>query len=70
MKLIKLTSITSNEIIYINPLHIGHLYQSDRQDHMGKRMGGKYTVVGVTTHNNGGFKVQETPEQILKLINK
>jgi hypothetical protein len=26
-------------------------------------------VVGVTTHNNGGFNVKETPEEIIELIN-
>jgi hypothetical protein len=27
-----------------------------------------WTNVGVVTHNNGGFKVKETPEEIDKLI--
>jgi hypothetical protein len=27
-----------------------------------------YTNIGVTTHNDGGFKVIETPEEILKQI--
>jgi hypothetical protein len=25
-------------------------------------------MVGVTTHNNGGFKVKETPEEIIEKI--
>jgi hypothetical protein len=28
------------------------------------------TRVGVTTHNNGGFSIVETPETLLKLIDK
>jgi hypothetical protein len=28
----------------------------------------KHTMVGVTTHNNGGFKVKETPEEIIEKI--
>jgi hypothetical protein len=31
---------------------------------------GNHTLIGVTTHNNGGFRVKETPEEILELINK
>lgn len=27
-----------------------------------------HTRLGVTTHNNGGFEVKETPEQIIKLM--
>jgi hypothetical protein len=34
-------------------------------DYMKKR---QHTIVGVTTHNNGGFEVIETLEQIIKLI--
>ena len=68
MKFIKLT-LLSNDIIYVNPLQLGHFYQADKEDHMGRKIEGKKTIVGVTTHNNGGFKVRETPEQILKLIN-
>jgi hypothetical protein len=30
----------------------------------------KYTKVGVTTHNDGGFKVKETPEEIIQIITK
>jgi hypothetical protein len=28
----------------------------------------KFTTVGVTTHNNGGFRVKETPEEIIVKI--
>ena len=56
MKFIKLTSSTGNEIV-VNVACIGHMYKDN--DH---------TRVGVTTHNNGGFTVKETIEEILKLI--
>jgi hypothetical protein len=36
--------------------------------HQGEPTTKKHTVVGVTTHNNGGFKVKETPEEILEKI--
>ena len=56
MKFIKLTSSTGNDIV-VNVARIGHMYKD-----------GDYTRVGVTTHNNGGFSVKETIEEILKLI--
>ena len=55
---IKLTTITGNEI-RIKIDHIGHYYDSKIK---------KETVVGVTTHNNGGFKVTQTAEEIDELI--
>jgi len=60
MKLIKLTCMDST-LIYVNPAQIGHLYET-----VENRM--KCTRVGVTTHNNGGFIVKETPRDILELI--
>jgi hypothetical protein len=32
--------------------------------------GQKITILKHTTHNNGGYEVSETPEQILELIMK
>lgn len=61
MKFIKLTSSNGSGFIYVNPETIGHLYQDGEE-------GKKYTRVGTTTHNNGGFKVAEDIEQILKLV--
>ena len=58
MKIIKLTSATGGSDIYVNIDCMGHFY-----------VNGKHTLVGVTTHNNGGFRVKETPEEILELIN-
>ena len=55
---IKLTTIGGGEI-RIKIDHIGHYYDSNTN---------KETVVGVTTHNNGGFKVKQTSEEIDELI--
>lgn len=57
MKFIKLTSKKMNKPVYININRIGDFYEYD---------GG--TSVGVTTHNNGGFEVKESVEEVLKLI--
>jgi hypothetical protein len=63
MKLIKVTSLSTGKPIYINIEHIGHLYRSisSKTEH---------TRIGVTNHNNGGFEVVESTEQIFKLIEK
>ena len=58
---IRLTSTADGKQIFVNINHIGHFYN------MSKEIG---TNLGVTTHNNGGFKVMETPEEIAKLINE
>lgn len=55
---IKLTTVAGNEI-RIKIDHIGHYYDSNTD---------KITIVGVTTHNNGGFKVKQTSEEIDELI--
>ena len=57
MKIIKLTSKRMNKPVYININYIGDFYEYE---------GG--TSVGVTTHNNGGFKVEESVEEVMKLI--
>ena len=69
MKLIKLTSTTNDKYpaIYINVEQIGSISQLYKEEY---GVGNLVTRVGVTTHNNGGFSVKETPEQIIKLINK
>jgi len=68
VKLIKLTTFYRNveEPLYVNPMHIGHMYSvPEATDYTKKR---QHTRIGVTTHNNGGFEVIETLEQINKLI--
>jgi len=65
MKFIKLTSIHRNNPIRINIDMIGD-YAEYTETHYNKTE--TWTNVGVVTHNNGGFKVKETPEEIDKLI--
>lgn len=62
MKPIKLTALGGGDV-FVNPAQIGHICVIT--DLLDKET---YTSVGVTTHNNGGLKVKETPEQIIKLI--
>jgi hypothetical protein len=67
MKFIELTAL-DNSIVYVNINHIGHIYrQSETQSTLvlGKVEEVECTRVCVTTHNNGGLKVKETPAQIL-----
>ena len=71
MKLIKLTTFYDGleEPLYVNPNHIGHMYLVPAESvSNGLRRREEHTKIGITTHNNGGFKVLETPEQIIKLI--
>ena len=59
MELIKVTGTNKNTTIYINPNQIGHITNSGEDG---------ATKIGVTTHNNGGFEVKESIEEVLKLI--
>jgi len=70
MKLIKLTTfwLGKEEAVYINPNHIGHIYNVPEKWDYGRVEKRQHTRVGVTTHNNGGFEVLESVEQIIKLI--
>jgi hypothetical protein len=70
MKFIKLTSLKTSEWVYINPDFIGHLYEVPKKMSYGSVDTEAHTIVGVTTHNNGGFRVIESVEQILKRIEK
>jgi len=67
MKLIKLTSTADSKPIYISIEQIGHFYQVPAKKEYGKVVEA-HTCIGVTTHNNGGFKVAEDVNQIIKLI--
>jgi hypothetical protein len=58
MKFIKLTT-TNNDDLFVNIEHIGHIYPLDN---------GKGSRVGVTTHNNGGFAVKQTHDEIMQLM--
>ena len=69
MKLIKLTTFYLNkkEDLYINPSLIGHMYTVPEKTEYHVTTP-EHTRVGVTTHNNGGFEVLESVEEIIKLI--
>lgn len=49
--------------IYVNVQHIGHIMEC-----VDIRTDNTYTNVGVTTHNNGGFKVRESALEVKLLI--
>ena len=66
MNFIKLTSIDGGPI-YVNVSHIGHFYPS-KVATMSTLKYKEFTKVGVTTHNNGGFSVTETVDEILFMI--
>ena len=66
MRFIKLTSFYTKTPIYINVEMIGSLNEVEERDF--NREPKIYTSVGHITHNNGGFKVIESIDKILKLI--
>lgn len=65
---IKLTNLKDEQPIYINVDCIGHVYAAKAKILNGRVEKEAYTAVGVTTHNNGGFQVIETPERIFKML--
>jgi hypothetical protein len=65
--MIKLTSKFNRETLYINVEMIGSIYKVDEETEYGKTIP-KHTTIGHLTHNNGGFKVLETVEEVLELI--
>lgn len=63
VKFIKLTNIfniNNPRPVYLNIEMIGDI----------SRYKENITKVGILTHNNGGWNVSETPEEILELIKK
>jgi hypothetical protein len=70
MKFIKLTSLKDSKPVFINPDFIGHMFRVPEKKSYGSVDEAEHTSVGVTTHNNGGFRVIESIEQILKRIEK
>jgi len=69
MRIIKLTNLQQKPI-YINVDAIGHLYEIEAEMEYGRVKTEKHTRIGVTTHNNGGFSVIESTEEIFLLISK
>jgi uncharacterized protein YlzI (FlbEa/FlbD family) len=70
MKIIKVTSLKDKKPIYLNAEQIGHFFRVPEKMNYGRVDEEEHTRVGVTTHNNGGFSIVETPETLIKLINK
>jgi hypothetical protein len=69
LRLIKLTARHNGKPFFLNVDMIGDIIDKDGVIEYGK-VKPRYTIVGHLTHNNGGFEVLETPEEILKLINE
>jgi hypothetical protein len=66
MRTIKVTTLSDKRSIYINIDMIGHLYEIEEKDF--NREPKKYTVIETTTHNNGGFKVIESIQEVFNRI--
>lgn len=66
MKFIKVSSVWDNSPIYINVEHIGHFCSVPEKIEYGRVSEPAYTTISVTTHNNGGFKVKESVEEIIE----
>ena len=66
MRTIRVTTLSDKKSIYINIDMIGHLYEVEEKDF--NREPKKYTVIGTTTHNNGGFKVIESIQEVFNRI--
>ena len=67
-KFILVHSYRNDGEIYINIDHIGHIYWNPQKIQYGRIEEESHTTIGVTTHNNGGLRVKETPKEIFKLI--
>ena len=57
MKLVKFTNSFNNKPLYINIFQIGSVSESERG-----------TTITSTTHNNGGFIVEESLEYVINQI--
>jgi hypothetical protein len=68
MKIIELTSNNNGSKIYVNVQYIGHFYKVEAKMDYGRVKDKAHTRLGVLTHNNGGFEVTETPDEIMKMI--
>ena len=67
-KFIELTLMNGVKV-HINVDHIGHLYETQESTYNRESYKIDVTVVGTTTHRNGGHYVTETVQEILNLIN-
>ena len=69
-RFIKLTNLKDKQPIYVNVDCIGHVYTEKPKIEHGRVEKEAHTVVGVTTHNNGGFQIIETPNEIFIMLEK
>ena len=69
-KFILVHGYRKDDEIYINVDHIGSIYWVPQRIAYGRVEEESHTVIGVTTHNNGGFRVKETPKEIFKMLDK
>ena len=69
MKLIKLTTkyLGVKADLYLNPSHIGHIYDVPEKMEYNV-LKERHTRIGCLTHNNGGFSVMETVEEVVNMI--
>jgi hypothetical protein len=70
MKIIKVTSLKDKSSIYVNVEQIGHFYIVPEKMNYGRVEEVEHTKLGITTHNNGGFAITETPEKLMELISQ
>ena len=70
MKIIKVTHLKDKLPIYINVDQIGHFYRVPEKKSYGSVDEVEHTKLGITTHNNGGFAITETPEKLMELISQ
>jgi hypothetical protein len=70
MKIIKVTSLKDKKPIYINVEQIGHFYIVPEKMNYGRVEEVEHTRLGITTHNNGGFAITETPKKLMELISQ
>ena len=67
-RFIKLTNLKDEQPIYMNVDYIGHIYAVKEKLAYGHVETEAHTVIGTTTHNNGGFKVTEPVHTIFTML--
>jgi hypothetical protein len=70
MKIIKVTSLKDKKPVYVNVEQIGHFYIVPEKMNYGRVEEVEHTRLGITTHNNGGFSIIETPKKLMELISQ
>ena len=70
MKIIKVTSLKDKSSIYLNVEQIGHFFRVPEKLSYGSVDEVEHTRLGITTHNNGGFSITETPKKLMELISQ